>query len=476
VKKLIPLVVLLQISTSHASLISIMDSGTDMSHPALAPKQWINNEPGADGLPGDTYGYDFTTNTPKPFDPKYEYLMTNQVQTFFKLYAEYDLQTINATDLQWLKTNSSDPIILNTVNFIGEYIHGTHVAGISSINNPNAKLFPLKIIPTVYIPYTPAAKTVEVGSTSNVLAKKLKQPKNPSNVPSPIAKVPGAAIENPAPATILEYQNKLIVQADQQIDQMVEMHKVLNFHNVDVVNQSFGIGWGDANKFITKGFVDAFKRQPTVDELSGLMNAYFAELLKNGNQMFEAAPNTIFCIAAGNDSSNNDAHPDYPSSIKAPNRIVVAATLGYSSLANFSNYGAKNVDIAAPGVGILSTTPAGTYIPLSGTSQATPFITNIVALIKDTNSNLNVSQIIQILYGTVDVKSWLQGKVATSGIANKSRAIKAAQLSLTMNVESAITQANTMVADVGITKSFNQHLPKIDILYHPTRPSLLIVK
>lgn len=460
-KYLLPLAILLQLTSSQASLISIMDSGSDMSHKDLAPKQWINNQAGVDGLPGDTYGYDFTTNSPKPFDSNYEYLMTANVEKFLTLYAQYDLKTINAVDMQWLKTNSQDHNLMNMVNFVGGYIHGTHVAGISSINNPNAKIFPLKIIPTVYTPYTPPV----TNGAASLMGKKPKpsQPADPST-------------QNPAPATIAEYQNKLIAQADSEVEEMIQMHKLLDFHRVDVVNQSFGIGWADASKFITKGFVDAFQRQPTATELNTLLNVYFNELLSNGPKMFEAAPNTIFCVAAGNDSSDNDAHPDYPSSVKSPNRIVVAATLGYSSLADFSNYGATSVDIAAPGVGILSTAPTNTYIPLSGTSQATPFVTNTIAQMKDVNPTLNSSQLIRILFGTVDVKSWLQGKVATSGIANRARAIKAAQLAATMSVDSAIAQAKAQVADVAIAKSFNGNLPKLDILYHPKRPSLLIVK
>ena len=65
----------------------------------------------------------------------------------------------------------------------------------------------------------------------------------------------------------------------------------------------------------------------------------------------------IFCAAAGNDGTNNDTTPNYPSSFRLANEIVVAATGMNDALASFSDYGPTTVDLAAPGVNILSTVP-----------------------------------------------------------------------------------------------------------------------
>lgn len=67
----------------------------------------------------------------------------------------------------------------------------------------------------------------------------------------------------------------------------------------------------------------------------------------------------IFCAAAGNSAANNDTTATYPANHRLPNMIVVAAFGQADTLASFSNYGATTVDLAAPGVNILSTAPLG---------------------------------------------------------------------------------------------------------------------
>ena len=71
----------------------------------------------------------------------------------------------------------------------------------------------------------------------------------------------------------------------------------------------------------------------------------------------------IFCVAAGNNTNNNDSIAFYPASYRLTNMIVVAASDQNDALAYFSNYGAKTVDLAAPGVNILSLLP----VALAGT-------------------------------------------------------------------------------------------------------------
>ena len=93
------------------------------------------------------------------------------------------------------------------------------------------------------------------------------------------------------------------------------------------------------------------------------INASFGGGGENQLQMdaiAEAGANGIaFVCAAGNDGTDNDATPFYPAGYDLPGIVSVAASDEDDQLASFSNFGATSVDIAAPGVGILSTVPTG---------------------------------------------------------------------------------------------------------------------
>ncbi|MBI4488165.1 MAG: S8 family serine peptidase, partial [Deltaproteobacteria bacterium] len=94
----------------------------------------------------------------------------------------------------------------------------------------------------------------------------------------------------------------------------------------------------------------------------------------------------LFIAAAGNDSSDNDTGPHYPSNYDLPNVISVAATTRNDVLASFSNFGRRTVHVGAPGSEILSTTRNNTYSTFSGTSMATPHVTGVAALLKAQDS------------------------------------------------------------------------------------------
>ncbi len=126
----------------------------------------------------------------------------------------------------------------------------------------------------------------------------------------------------------------------------------------------------------------------------------------------------LFVAAAGNEGRNNDVRPDYPANIDLPNVISVAATDRNDRLADFSNIGAANVDLAAPGVEILSTVPRFVdpglpYRFLSGTSMAAPHVTGAIALLRAHSPSLGHLEIKDRLLTTGDALTNLQGRTVT---------------------------------------------------------------
>ncbi len=133
----------------------------------------------------------------------------------------------------------------------------------------------------------------------------------------------------------------------------------------------------------------------------------------------------LFVTAAGNESSNNDRTPSYPANLSDDSVIAVAATNHSNRLAAFSNYGSTTVDLAAPGVGILSTVPGGGYASFSGTSMATPYVTGTVALMAAANPRATAAEIRSALLATVTPVAALSGKVATGGLLDAAAAVRA---------------------------------------------------
>jgi len=157
------------------------------------------------------------------------------------------------------------------------------------------------------------------------------------------------------------------------------------------------------------------------------------EEVDDHNALFDAmqaaqASGHLFITAAGNDNTDTDIVPHYPSSFELDNIIAVSATDNTDALAWFSSFGAASVDIAAPGDGIISVTKlfAGfleDYAWESGTSLAAPHVTGVAGLILELQPTLTYQQIKSRILSTARTVPALAGKSVTGGIVNAFAAI-----------------------------------------------------
>lgn len=117
---------------------------------------------------------------------------------------------------------------------------------------------------------------------------------------------------------------------------------------------------------------------------------------------YALAHGVVVIGAAGNDGVESVSYP-----AAYPGVIAVSAIDPYEVIADFSNTG-EEIDLAAPGVNILSTVPIELdddgnpdgYIYYDGTSMAAPMVAGVAALILAQNPNLKNYEVASILTET----------------------------------------------------------------------------
>lgn len=143
------------------------------------------------------------------------------------------------------------------------------------------------------------------------------------------------------------------------------------------------------------------------------------------------AAGVLFVAAAGNNGTNNDLTPLYPASYDLPNIISVAASDQNDQRAAFSNFGATSVDVAAPGVYILSTIPPSIdpngYDFFNGTSMAAPHVSGLGGLLFGYYPHFNQHQVIATILTNTDLIPSMIGSIGSAGRINAYKAISSLQ-------------------------------------------------
>jgi subtilisin family serine protease len=174
-------------------------------------------------------------------------------------------------------------------------------------------------------------------------------------------------------------------------------------HGVDVTNNSYFI---DPWFFWCKNDPDQGAVQESIKRvLAYTFSKDIVTVASAGNSGYDLGKQTH------DSSSPNDGTPfDRPLNkhcLKMPtqmaNVITVSATTSTGDKAGFSNFGKGQVDVAAPGNAILSTTwPGHGWGLLSGTSMAAPHVTGLVALVRSQFPDASASQVMKIVAKTAE--------------------------------------------------------------------------
>lgn len=123
----------------------------------------------------------------------------------------------------------------------------------------------------------------------------------------------------------------------------------------------------------------------------------------------------LFVAAAGNERSNSDQYHYYPADYNLKNIISVTAIDPTTEVLASSNFGVNTVDIAAPGQNILSCLPHNSYGLMTGTSQATAFVTGAAVLVMSHKDQyFKATEIKKYILATGDTANSLITKTRTS--------------------------------------------------------------
>ncbi len=305
--------------------IAVWDSGLDAS---LFPRQLFTDESpgphGAHGLAYDVHGQSYKADLQPLTDEQREVYPTliGLLQGLNDIQSNIDSAAADETR----KTLNSAPpdrlaFLQKQLIFFGQWMHGTHVAGIAVRGNPAARLVNIQFYDS--LPQITFAPTVE--------------------------------------------------WANQFKADFLEVGNYLRTNNVRVVNMSWGDDQEEFERWLAK---TSTEKDPAVrKELAAKIYAIWREAVRGAIQ---AAPNTLFVCAAGNSDSDAGFSGDVPASLHLPNLLTVGAVDQAGDETSFTSYG-NTVVVDADGFQVESYVPGGSRLKESGTSMASPNVVNLAA-------------------------------------------------------------------------------------------------
>lgn len=302
-------------------VIGIWDSGVD---PSDYPQNMYVDKRGRhglafadDGSPSPSYLYPLPASTKSRY-PTYVKLMTG----FSDLQTAIDSPDADAvrTYLRGLSVDQASRYARD-MSLVGEYSHGSHVAGIAVRGNP-------------------AARVAVARFDDNLPDLKF---------PPTIAWVKRMAANFAATGAYFRA------------------------NHVRVVNTSWADNVSEFEDWLarTDKVSDVKMRKAKAEQLYAIWRSAIERVIATN-------PQTLFVAAAGNGDNNATFAQEVPASLRYPNLITVGATNQAGDATGFTSYG-PTVAVYADGFHVLSKIPGGHAVKFSGTSMAAPNVTNLAA-------------------------------------------------------------------------------------------------
>ena len=406
--------------TAPAATIAIIDTGFDLDHEFLRPKilKKETDEEGIDpALSNQFHGWSFHDNSHLKEAVIQDQSILQEILLFRNLRAKGHREGLSPEEFEWFSRKNTDKDFMKKVKSFKKHAHGTFVAGIALREGENINIFPIRGL----------------------------------HIPIPVVAVKDSTIEPSEPAKASTAQARFQKEIKNSLDRVSRKFRkichYLSLRRIEVVNASYGITYKNIMTKFREMHREIVGQEIEEHVLMDEVNKYFEELYRRSTATIQRYPRMLFIFSAGNSGLDNDAFHHYPSKIKLPNTISVAALNG-EYLATFSNYGQASVDIGAPGVAILSLVPkvyskdgAEIYSPSSGTSMAAPYISNLAAQIINANKKLTPGDVKRIIMETGEEKEHLKNRLVSAALVNNQKALKAAQFCHEMSLDEAINLA-----------------------------------
>lgn len=235
--------------------------------------------------------------------------------------------------------------VIEELGLVGNYSHGTHVAGITMAGNPYARL---------------------VNARLEFDYKLL-----------------------PDPCPTRELAEKNVKNAKAFVD-------FFRKNGVRVVNMS----WGGTVKDV-ENQLELCSIGKTPEERKAIAREYFDLQKKGLRDAFASAPEILFVAAAGNSNADAAFEEAIPADIVLPNLLTVGAVDKAGDEASFTSYG-PTVKAHANGYQVESYLPGGDRVAFSGTSMASPQVAGLAAKMLAVNPKLKPTEVIAIIQKTVE--------------------------------------------------------------------------